>query len=788
MYVCIFGLSERLEGWFGNHLQRDGLSSDLNLYLPGLAPILSFASLSVKPNVLTLFETYLPYLKPSSLRPALKSLILTLLPGLEEENSDEFDWTLRILEALKSATSSEERPSDKLGSSPRDQYFWQCLFLASITSPSKRPGALAYLTRNLPPLGPPSAPGGGTSLSLSSNVTESTEESKLRQAVDAVASPEPGLLIRCFCSGLGDEQSLIQRGFLDLLVTNLPLNSIVLQDAKVSADLQRLVTAATSVVARRDMSLNRRLWSWFLGPEPTAEAPNGSTASPTSVRSSDGLSPTHGIMAFQTPFFERFGLKPLNDSIRAMIRNEPDGAAERMRPLRICLSLMDRWEIGGLVVPQIFLPAMQSVWRYQKTSPSRESYNEVLKSANMFFDGIESGLIWAELTKLVAQALSTPQQQSMEPRDMLDLVLFVTNNFNIREEDMQIVHMPLITLFIVLRVRNWLAATDRKSNVAHDVPLQLSLEIANNLLELIPSRALTDDDATNGSTNLDNKAIPPSEAVFLSQVESFYSKKLGNVDQGKPFSSKAIGMMLLRNSFELVSDMVKCVRPSSYKEIDYAISILGMVIRKGPRVTLDLESFLSTLLSRSAPVSEKLETFGLSFPLTAAKVSVLEIIFSSSHATSWVPDHSVRRFIPSLLAEVWPALSPSLPKYNVEAARCIWRIHSTCVDQQLVESTIVSLLTSVGLNDKDSLLHIENARRFTILWTQTPLTPTTSQSRRSSLVHRKQAMMVPNSSLESGLSFLERPLMLLLDSLSDPTTRTFSFVVNWLQSLANISP
>ena len=785
MYVRIFYPSREAHVNFSNSLQREGLSNDLNLYLPGLAPTLSFASLSVKPNVLTLLETYIPHLKPSSLRPALKSLVLALLPGLEEENSDEFEWTLRILEALKSATSSDELSS----SLPRDQYFWQCLFLASITSPSRRSGALAYLTRTLPPLGP-SASGNGASFPAKSEGIENNQEAKLRQAINAVASPEPGLLIRCFCTGLGDEQPLIQRGFLDLLVTHLPLNSIIFQDRKISADLQKLVSAATIVVARRDMSLNRRLWSWFLGPEPTAETVNGSASSPTLVRSSSGLSPTQGSMAFQTQYFERFGLRPLNDSIRAMIRHEPENAPERMRPLRICLSLMDRWEIGGLVVPQIFLPAMQSVWRYKRTSHSRESYNEVLRSANMFFDGIESGLIWAELTKLVAQALSTQQEQqrSTEACDMLDLVLFVVNNFNIREEDMQIVHMPLITLFIILRVRTLVFATTKQSNSAHGLLIQLSLEIANHLFEMIPARALTADDATSGSIDLGHKLGTPSEAAFLSGVESFYSKNLGNVDQGKPFSSKAIGEMLLRNAFELVSDMVKSTKSSSYKEIEFAISILGTVIRKGPKVALDLEGFLSVLLSRPIPLSEKLEDLALSFPLTVGKVSVLEIILTSSHATSWVPDHLVRRVVPSLLTEIWPVLSPSLPKYNVEAARCVWRVYSACADQQLVESTIVSLLTREDPGGKESRLNVENARRFTVLWTQSPYPSASSQSRRSSLAHGKPTMRDLSSSTKSGLPFLERPLMLLLDNLSDPTTCTFSFVVNWLQSLTNLLP
>ena len=117
------------------------LSTHLHDYLPGLASVLSFASLSVRPGLYDLFEDYIVKLPISDLRPALKALILALLPAIEEETSEDFDRAYAIAESL-------ERKLHTSDDDARDQangFFWQCLFLCVITSPSRRQGALNYL-------------------------------------------------------------------------------------------------------------------------------------------------------------------------------------------------------------------------------------------------------------------------------------------------------------------------------------------------------------------------------------------------------------------------------------------------------------------------------------------------------------------------------------------------------------------------------------------------------------------------------------------------------------------
>ena len=231
--------------------QHDALARDLSLYFPGLSSVLSFASLSVRPPFLSLFESHILKLDPASLRPALKAIILSVLPGLEDETSEDFERMVAALDRVRSAVKSQSDEITDVKSDGSSSHFWQCFFLATITNASRRQGALAYLVRRLPKF---ARRGTGSATPDGQAASEN-----LSAEAEAAISPEPGLLIRCFESGLCDNQLLVQRGFLDMLVSHLPLDSPVLQERIGQEDLERLAAAAAGVVSRKDMSLNRRL-------------------------------------------------------------------------------------------------------------------------------------------------------------------------------------------------------------------------------------------------------------------------------------------------------------------------------------------------------------------------------------------------------------------------------------------------------------------------------------------------------------------------------------------------
>ncbi|KAJ8119412.1 hypothetical protein ONZ43_g3629 [Nemania bipapillata] len=477
---------------------ENGLSKDLPLYLSGLAPTLSFASLAVRTRFLDLLEKYLLHVEPLALRPAMKSIIMALLPGLEDDTSEDFDRTLNLMESFKTAIRPPKSQSLSEKHSAGDGFFWQCFFLAAITSGSRRPGALAYLTRNLPQLGHP------LKAEPSSDESEDTDADDFTTALsNMVTSPEPGLLLRCFAAGLGDEQLLIQRGFLDLLVTNLPLHSKVLQKRVKPDDLELLLRAAVGVVTRRDMSLNRRLWAWFLGPEqPHQDQENNSLESPVSLSEQH-----HGYLASKTSYFEEHGLQPLINALLSMIKSSSySDATEKAKPYRICLSLMDRWEIGGLVVPEIFLPVISNVRDFKSKTRDKAAFNEVLRSASVFFDGVESGLIYGELVGLMAQALGPGSMATPERVEKLTLVQFIMTHFNIREEEMITLHAPLAALSSLAMVEDVSGRIERsQSPLANEnaAIIAQALDIAMGMIDLVPERTFS----ANSRQSLENQSL-----------------------------------------------------------------------------------------------------------------------------------------------------------------------------------------------------------------------------------------------------------------------------------------
>ena len=70
----------------------------------------------------------------------MKSFILALLPGLEEETGEFFDKVLGLLDRLSGTVS----PS----------FFLQNIWLVMLTSPSARGTSLNFLSRRLPRLKP----------------------------------------------------------------------------------------------------------------------------------------------------------------------------------------------------------------------------------------------------------------------------------------------------------------------------------------------------------------------------------------------------------------------------------------------------------------------------------------------------------------------------------------------------------------------------------------------------------------------------------------------------------
>lgn len=661
----------------------EGLAADLTLWTPGLTPVLSYASLTLKPHYLTLLERfYLPL--STALRPALKSLILALLPGIDEEGGEYFDRVLALIDGIRNGVGD-------------DAYFWQCFLLATITSPGRRQGALAFLGRRLPKF-----PTNGDADSGGSDA-------------EALINPEPGLLIRAFCAGLNDEQLLVQRGFLDLLVGSMPLCSKILQERVSKSDLELLITSAAGVVMRRDMSLNRRLWVWYLGPD--------------------------GQTQRVTTYFQRYGLDPLIAGLQRMLDQPMEAtSAGRAKPYRICLSLMDRWEVGSLVVPKLFLPVVESVRLYEKSAPSNEIYTEVLKSARMFFDGVEASLIWGQILERIIRAFSASKAEEAE--EILEGVRFVIRTFNVNDEEMVLLHTPLLVLAVLVELGKGSAGQLGKGVQTK------GLKIAEELWRLIPERAFR---TTATSDPLGEESMGNTE--ITREIQQFYKGSDGPTPT-LPFPVRNVSQWILREAARAVMNALHDSQGA--EDIRLRCRLFVSVMEKTPQSQLWaessqlVESFLSAF---SKPPG------GLHFATLQGAIEVVASMF----VKGYIPPQNISFLVPPIVGNIWNFLSPDTPKFHVEAVKALWNLQGVLGNRE-VEAALATVMTEGDIGGVYSLRSAEKGRKFAVLWAHSI-----------------------SSAGGSGLEIvLTRPLFLFLDALGDDGVEIAVFARGWLQNLGGV--
>ncbi|OCH88751.1 hypothetical protein OBBRIDRAFT_64803 [Obba rivulosa] len=350
-------------------LGSEGLQRDLPLWSSGLFPFFEYAATSVKPTLLNLFDTYYLPLQ-SGLRPIMKAFVLALLPGLEEETGEYFDKVLALLDKLSGAISPA--------------FFFQNIWLVLLTTPSARGTALSFLSRRLPTL-------------------------KAEEDITAIVGRDIGLMVRAFSSALEDDDLLVRRGALDLLLQSLRIDSVAVKQAQ-QEDRAILMRAATSVVLRRDLSLNRRLYSWLLGPEESNQA--------------------------QMDYFRSNALDLLTMTLKEEMFNPPTEYSTS-RPFKIFISLLDKWEIGSPLTETLVLDAFRAIKKALESGA--DNTDDISMTASTLYEAVEPRVLWKQLFLAVFSDILSDQEQLQG----IQMVNYLLSTFHTHDEEIEHVHLPL---------------------------------------------------------------------------------------------------------------------------------------------------------------------------------------------------------------------------------------------------------------------------------------------------------------------------------------------------------
>nr|XP_019585111.1 PREDICTED: protein dopey-1 isoform X6 [Rhinolophus sinicus] len=276
------------------------LAKDLFLYSSGLFPLLANAAMSVKPTLLSLYEIYyLPLGK--TLKPGLQGLLTGILPGLEE-GSEYYERTNTLLEKVAAAVDQSA--------------FYSALWGSLLTSPAVRLPGITYVLAHL-----------NRKLSMEDQLY--------------IIGSDIELMVEAVSTSVQDSSVLVQRSTLDLILFCFPFH----MSQATRPDMIRILSAALHVVLRRDMSLNRRLYAWLLGPRSTRHS-----------------NPEEHATYYFTTFSKELLVQAMVGILQVNGFGEESTLMQDLKPFRILISLLDKPELGPVILEDVLIEVFRTLY------------------------------------------------------------------------------------------------------------------------------------------------------------------------------------------------------------------------------------------------------------------------------------------------------------------------------------------------------------------------------------------------------------------------------------------
>lgn len=393
------------------------LELDLHIFSTGLFSLLANASMQVRPVLLNVYETHLLPLG-ERLRTSLDGMLLGLLPGLEE-GSEHFDRITLLL--------------DKISKSVGRQHFYSSLWRCVLCSPS----------------------GSTVRLAASQLILRQFDKKKMTDDQLHLIGLDVDVMIYALCENLQDENVLTQRATLDILIFCFPLSSLPVS----RSDAQQVMSSAINILLRRDMSLNRRLYSWLLGTD------LGKSRASTSSESNQ--------------YFEKHSQEMLTSAISDAISSNVNAfdsiccvasrklsSGVEVKLLRIITSLLDKSDIGPVILNDIMSGIMRLIEIVDKKfkfllSPDVDCKNcirnpvmydvctraqsEFAKLVNLFVNTFEADYIWNFMGDFFVQScLKSTDYDHSKPETETDSDFTIVEMCNVIQSMLDIISIETL--------------------------------------------------------------------------------------------------------------------------------------------------------------------------------------------------------------------------------------------------------------------------------------------------------------------------------------------------------
>jgi hypothetical protein len=385
------------------------------------------------------------------------------------------------------------------------------------------------------------------------------------------------------------------------------------------------------------MSLNRRLYTWLLGPE-------------------------------QTPvYFLKYAFRDLTTGLKKLLVAQATLPVDPIRVSKISLALLDKWEIGGHVVPELFTPIMETVFNHSEPS--------ILASARALFDSMDPAVIWSEFFSWIEQG-------------RVSMLVWVVGKFNLREEEMLVRHIPQVVLCILCLLQNYQLQSTQW------------FELAERLIVLLPTRTFTSSKGVDLGAEL-------SDVNVITHVRNYYAKVRGDagVEASLPESLK--GTYFHRH---LLDVLLRSREPTSNLP-DYTLQWAVFTKKAAATIPPLFDSNLDPVLRNLHP--HLTEQSGVLFLSTIIDLTLA--LSQHRHITKSVlltPDLSSRSLSSTFIHLLWRNLASDRSAYHVESVSYIWSL-TTVLSSANVESLLADEVSRSSSTEDD---RAQACARFSVLW------------------------------------------------------------------------
>ena len=413
-------------------------------------------------------------------------------------------------------------------------------------------------------------------------------------------------------------------------------------------DLERLVLSAITVVLRRDVSLNRRLYIWLLGPDS------------------------------EPPFFAKYALQPLTSALKKLLVAQDGLSPDPIRVSKISLALLDKWEVGGPVVPGVFTSLMESV--FANPEPA------VLSSARALFDNMDPAVIWAELFSWIEVG-------------RVAKLIWVVDTFNLREEEMLVRHIPQVLLHILCLLQH-----DQLQGFQWFV-------LARKLIQLLPGRAFTASRGVNLGSDL-------ADVDLNSFVVGYYQKINANLGVDAPLPESISGIYFHKHLLKIFRSVgASHGRIQEDNTMEWIALLKDSASVVPPLLEFDLTPLINNLQALLKETCDA-QLLGAAIETTIALVQHGHINKDASLSsclstdTKSTTNGAVASIAGTFVHLLWKNLAPETITHHVESVSYIWS-STALVPSSLIETLLADEIKRSAANERDKA---QACSKFAVLW------------------------------------------------------------------------